>query len=515
MLRKVGSRHDSLSAGLVIGGKDIKLEQERIGKMNILVATPGRLLQHMDQTVDFQTNNLKMLVLDEADRILDMGFKKEVDAIVENLPQERQTLLFSATQTSSVQQLARLSLRDAEHLSVHENSAVTTPKKLKQSYIELEAQQKIDVLWSFLRSHPKQKSLVFASSQKQVRFLFEAFRRMRPGVALMHIHGKMNQQKRMATYMDFVGKEAAALIATDIAARGLDFSKGVDWVIQFDAPENVDTYIHRVGRTARYHSEGHAILFLLPSEMPFLARLEKRKIPVERMMVNPTKSQSIQQSLQALVIKEPEMKYLAQRALRSYLRSIHIMNDKEVFDVTKINTEELAYSHGLMAIPNLKFGNVKKVDKNAEIFKSKVETMQRRMEEAEELRREKKKKLAATQLKHGRADSEGSDDDGSSSEEEEIGSGSSDEEPEDAAVKENDSEDDDMIVQVKKPKQRKTKLEKLMNKKNTTVLSDAFAKMRGKTEYASRQISPINCLRYAYLVRLDAVSPLLEMMKIF
>jgi ATP-dependent RNA helicase DDX10/DBP4 len=309
-------------------------------------------------------------------------------------------------------------------------------------------------------------------------------------VALMHLHGKMNQQKRMAMYLDYVGKDAAVMIATDIAARGLDF-KGIDWVIQFDAPENVDTYIHRVGRTARYHSEGHAILFLCPSEMPFLERLDKRKIPIERMKVNPSKTQTIQQSLQATLIKEPELKYLAQRALRSYLRSVHIMNDKEVFDVSKLNTEELAYSHGLMQIPNLKFGNVKKVDKNAEIFKSKVETMQRRMDEAEQAKKDKKKKDQdrLKQLNNEPVDSSSEDSD-SDDDDERLGSISSGEEDgDDAAVGSNQSDDDEMIVQMKKPKQRKTKLEKLMNKKNTTILSDTFAKMRGKTEYATFRIS--------------------------
>ena len=125
VLRRVGGRHD-LSAGLVIGGKSLQSEQEAIRRTNIVVCTPGRLLQHMDETVNFDCSSLKLLVLDEADRILDLGFQSTVNAIVENLPSERQTLLFSATQTKSVRDLARLSLHDpgkvlSHHSKTHSN----------------------------------------------------------------------------------------------------------------------------------------------------------------------------------------------------------------------------------------------------------------------------------------------------------------------------------------------------------------------------------------------------------
>src|SRR5271156_6162451 len=107
VLRKVGSYH-SLSAGLLIGGKSLSEEQSRLETLNILICTPGRLLQHMDQTSSFHSENIQLLILDEADRILDMGFQSTVDAIIQHLPRERQTLLFSATQTSSVRDLGRL-----------------------------------------------------------------------------------------------------------------------------------------------------------------------------------------------------------------------------------------------------------------------------------------------------------------------------------------------------------------------------------------------------------------------
>lgn len=250
VLRSVGKHHD-FSAGLVIGGKDLKEEVERINNTNIVVCTPGRLLQHMDETAYFRADNLQLLVLDEADRILDLGFARTINAIVENLPRERQTLLFSATQTRSVRDLARLSLRDPIYVSAHEHASQTTPTTLTQSYVVCPQQQKFDVLWSFLKHHKRKKILLFQSTCKQVRYTLEVLRRLRPGLPVVGLHGAMTQYKRMAAYDNFLRKQHAVLVATDLAARGLDFPN-VHWVLQLDCPDDVSSYIHRVGRTARW-----------------------------------------------------------------------------------------------------------------------------------------------------------------------------------------------------------------------------------------------------------------------
>jgi len=280
VLRNIGSAHD-FSAGLIIGGKDVKHEQDRINGMNIIICTPGRLLQHMDQTRGFDCSNLQTLVLDEADRILDMGFQRDLTAILDNLPKERQTLLFSATQTKSVKDLARLSLKDPEFISVHEKSEFATPSKLQQYFIMTDLDKKLDTLYNFIKTHLKNKILVFFSSCKQVRFVFESFRKLRPGIPLMNLHGKMDQTKRMAIFFDFLKKGSAVLFATDIAARGLDFPT-VDWVVQVDCPEDPQSYIHRVGRTARYESGGNSVLFIIPSEKAVIPLLEKNRIPLKK-----------------------------------------------------------------------------------------------------------------------------------------------------------------------------------------------------------------------------------------
>jgi ATP-dependent RNA helicase DDX10/DBP4 len=136
VLRKVGGKGHLFSAGLVIGGKSVKDEADALQRMNILVCTPGRIKQHLEQTAGFNADNLTMLVMDEADRIMDMGFQHAVDAILEYLPKDRQTLLFSATQTKRVSDLARLSLKEPEYISVHEAAASATPKSLRRLALE-------------------------------------------------------------------------------------------------------------------------------------------------------------------------------------------------------------------------------------------------------------------------------------------------------------------------------------------------------------------------------------------
>ncbi|KAA8651336.1 hypothetical protein EYZ11_000933 [Aspergillus tanneri] len=366
VLRKVG-RYHNFSAGLVIGGKSLREEQERLGRMNILVCTPGRMLQHLDQTALFETNNLQMLVLDEADRILDMGFQKTVDAIIGHLPKERQTLLFSATQTKRVSDLARLSLQDPEYVAVHETASSATPSTLQQHYVIIPVPQKLDVLWSFIRSNLKMKAIVFLSSGKQVRFVYESFRHMQPGIPLMHLHGRQKQGGRLDITTKFSQAKHAVLFATDVAARGLDFP-AVDWVIQLDCPEDADTYIHRVGRTARYERDGRAVLFLDPSEEKgMLQRLEQKKVQVERINIKANKQQSVKSQLQNMCFKDPELKYLGQKAFISYVKSVYVQKDKEIFNLKELKLEDFAHSLGLPGAPRIKFikGDDTKERKNA------------------------------------------------------------------------------------------------------------------------------------------------------
>ena len=358
VLRKIGREH-TFSAGLVIGGKKLRDEQEALHRMNIVVCTPGRMLQHMDQTVGLTLDNVQMLVLDEADRILDMGFRTTLDAIIENLPKERQSLLFSATQTKSVSELARLGLKDPEYIAVHEAAASATPTGLDQFYMITPLPEKLNTLFAFLRNHLQSKIVVFMSSCKQVRFVYETFRQLHIGIPLLHLHGKQKQSARIDVTAKFSAAKQSCLFSTDVVARGLDFP-AVDWVIQLDAPEDADTYIHRVGRTARFEKTGKALLFLCPSEEKFTDRLTGKKVPINKVGQKNSKKQSIQNQLQGLLFKDPELKYLGQKAFVSYCRSISIQKDREVFKLEDLPLDEYAASIGLLGAPRIK--GLKSVD---------------------------------------------------------------------------------------------------------------------------------------------------------
>ncbi|KAG0165861.1 ATPdependent RNA helicase [Apophysomyces sp. BC1034] len=386
VLQKIGRTH-TFSAGLIIGGKDFKVEQERITRMNILVATPGRLLQHMDQSVGFNCDNLQVLVLDEADRIMDMGFQKTVNAIVENLPPQRQTMLFSATQTRSVKDLARLSLRDPEYVAVHEQAEHSTPKSLTQHYVVCELPTKLDILYSFIRTHLKSKTIVFLSSCKQARFVYECFCKLQPGISILHLHGKQKQTKRVEIFRKFTSSQHAVLFSTDIAARGLDFP-AVDWVVQLDCPEDAETYIHRVGRTARFDAEGHALLMLVPTEAEAMVEnLKKKKVPIEEIKIRANKQQSIRKQLQSYCFQDPEIKYLGQRAFVAYMRSIYLQKNKKVFKVTELPAEEFALSLGLAGAPKIKF--IKKAETKLRGPAKEVSEEEEEEEEEEEQTTEK------------------------------------------------------------------------------------------------------------------------------
>ncbi|KAK4055869.1 ATP-dependent RNA helicase dbp4 [Microbotryomycetes sp. JL221] len=496
VLRKIGHKHQ-FSAGLVIGGKNLKDEQERLARMNILVATPGRLLQHMDQTVGFDCDHLQMLVLDEADRILDMGFSACVNAIIANLPKTRQTLLFSATQTKSVKDLARLSLNDPEYVAVRETAATSasvkgkgkqqdgqdendddegvteTPKNLEQHYMIVPLEEKLDVLWSFIKTHLFTKTIVFLSSGKQVRFVYENFRHMRPGVPLLHMHGKQKQTQRLEIYQRFLSAKHSILFATDIAARGLDFPS-IDWVVQVDCPEDVETYIHRVGRTARYESKGKALLFLLPSEETgFVKRLQDKKVDISKVNANTKKKQNIAAQLQSAAFQFPEIKFLAQRAFVSYVRSVYLQKDKTVFKIDDLPLEAFASSLGLAGAPKIKF-----------VSKQEASARKNAVRQVEEI----KKELA------------GSDDDESEEEGSARQNGKDESESSDASDSEDDrdgeqdegsgqaSDDDDGKdneagdAPITKDTGVKTKYDRMFGRKSQTILSDHYNKLIDRSD---------------------------------
>uniref|UniRef100_A0AC35UAM3 RNA helicase n=2 Tax=Rhabditophanes sp. KR3021 TaxID=114890 RepID=A0AC35UAM3_9BILA len=355
VLNTIGKHHE-FSAALLIGGTDVSYEKKRLASMNIIIATPGRLLQHMDENDDFRCDLLQILVIDEADRIMDLGFKTQMNAICENLPKQRQTLLFSATQTKNVNDLIRFSLKDPISVFVHEKSAHATPENLTQTYFVCNEEDKINLLWSFIRNHRTKKSLVFVTCCKQARFLVQALRALRIDLPLLGLYGTMEAKSRMKTFENFdnIKNKGAAMICTDVASRGLDFTK-VDWVLQLDCPVESDDYIHRVGRTARNDKKGEAALVLTPhQERSMVAQLKARNIPIKKIEVDTTKIVDIKPKLQSLIVQNEALKKNAQQCFVTYLKAIFSMKDKTVFDVNSIDFTAFALSFGLAITPRVR-----------------------------------------------------------------------------------------------------------------------------------------------------------------
>jgi ATP-dependent RNA helicase DDX10/DBP4 len=221
-------------------------------------------------------------------------------------------------------------------------------------YICIEAERKLDTLFSFIKSHKESKCIVFFSSCKQVRHAYESFSKIKTGSSILELHGRQKQTKRTAIYFEFVERKHAYLFATDIASRGMDFP-AVDWVIQVDLPENTDTYIHRAGRTARYKYKGSALLMVQPHEMAFVEKLQGLNIDMKKLKANPNRTLTITSALQRINAENTDLMHLAQKAFVCYIRSVFKNGDKKIFDVTKIDHEALGLSMGLVTTPIIEF----------------------------------------------------------------------------------------------------------------------------------------------------------------
>jgi ATP-dependent RNA helicase RhlE len=257
-------------AALAIGGVSMgKQVRSLLNGVDVLVATPGRLLD-LVQSNALRLNQVEALVLDEADRMLDMGFIHDVRKIVGKLPSKRQTLLFSATMPREVSELAAQMLREPETVAV--TPQATTVERIDQRVIHLDRVAKASVLAELLRSEPIDRALVFTRTKhgadKVVRSLVKA------GIAAEAIHGNKSQPQRERVLAAFRAGKVRTLIATDIAARGIDVD-GISHVFNYDLPNIPESYVHRIGRTARAGADGIAISFCDAEERPYLRDIEK------------------------------------------------------------------------------------------------------------------------------------------------------------------------------------------------------------------------------------------------
>ncbi|XP_063901543.1 uncharacterized protein LOC135121167 [Zophobas morio] len=346
-------KYHSQTFGIVIGGANRKAEADKLNKgINILVGTPGRLLDHLQSTKGFLYRNLQQLVIDEADRCLEIGFEDEMRQIVKVLPGNRQTVLFSATQTRNVEDLARISLKkEPLYIGVDDDKEHSTASGIEQGYVTVPPEYRFLLLFTFLRRNLTKKMMVFMSSCNSVKYHAELLNYI--DVPVMDIHGRQKQAKRTSTFYEFQQAKSGILLCTDVAARGLDIP-AVDWIVQFDPPDDPKEYIHRVGRTARgLNGRGKALLFLIPEELGFLRYLQHAKVPLSEYSFPTNKLANIQSQLELLIEKNHYLHKSARDGFRSYLQSYASHSHKTIFDVQKLDLQKVALAFGFRVPPSV------------------------------------------------------------------------------------------------------------------------------------------------------------------
>ncbi len=262
--------HHTLNMALLIGGVQMGDQVKALEKgVDVLIATPGRLMDLFERGKILMTG-CELLVIDEADRMLDMGFIPDIETICAKLPKTRQTLLFSATMPPPIKKLADKFLSDPRTVEVARPA--TANVNIEQRLVEVRGDKKREMLRDLLRHEEFKNAIVFCNRKTTVRELYTSLKRS--GFAVGQIHGDMEQPARIAEFDRFKNDEITVLIASDVAARGLDV-KGVSHVINFDVPWQPDDYIHRIGRTGRAGAKGIAITLATREDSEAVAAIEK------------------------------------------------------------------------------------------------------------------------------------------------------------------------------------------------------------------------------------------------
>jgi len=274
------SKYKPLEIACVYGGLSITPQIEKLKTADVVIGTPGRLIDHIERRT-IKLNHVKTLVLDEADRMLDMGFIDDVEYIIKQCPKKRQTLLYSATIYPEIAHLSKKYMHDPVQVSA---VAQVDPKKLKQVYYDVPNNMKFSLLVHLLKNEKSALVMVFCNSRMNTDFVADNLKLS--GIDSMAIHGGFSQDKRSRTMEKFHSKNVYVLVCTDVAARGLDI-KGVSHVYNYDIPSESKQYVHRIGRTARAGKEGKVINILSVRDYENFRRVqhdyeidaEKMKLP--------------------------------------------------------------------------------------------------------------------------------------------------------------------------------------------------------------------------------------------
>jgi len=356
-----------LTSILLIGGnkveKDIfKYDQ---GGGNIVIGTPGRLEDLlMGKTVGAtQEQNklvtglksLEILILDEADRLLSLGFENALNSILGFCPKQRRTGLFSATQTSEISNLIRAGLRNPAMIVVkdkgHKDIAERTPSNLENFYMVCEPKRKFSILIDFLKSKSGDKLMLFAATCACVEYFSVLIQHFLADQKLFFIHGQM-KKKRHKIFNKFRQCEKGILICTDVMARGVDIPD-VHWVVQMDPPSNAEAFVHRCGRTARKGNKGAAILLIGPSEETYIDFLAiNQKVKLEKMKA-PEETCDLLQETRNLLKSDRSIMDKANRAFVSFIQSYAKHECYVILRIKDLDLGGLASSYGLLKMPKM------------------------------------------------------------------------------------------------------------------------------------------------------------------
>lgn len=261
VLRKLTAYTSGIRLAVLYGGEPINHQIKALKRHpQIIVATPGRLMDHMNRRT-VRLNQAECVVLDEADCMLDMGFREDMEEILKKTPQERQTVLFSATMSEGIRKIAKDYQKDAKNISIKQNSMAVD--KVEQYYVEMRGNTKTENLLNLFEKKRFKLSLVFVATKAMADKLSNQLNGA--GFSADAIHGDLRQRQRDRVMEKYRSGKVSILVATDIAARGIDVN-GIDAVINYDIPGDAESYVHRIGRTGRAEKTGIAYTFVVPKE---------------------------------------------------------------------------------------------------------------------------------------------------------------------------------------------------------------------------------------------------------
>ncbi|KAL5974937.1 hypothetical protein ACLOJK_031613 [Asimina triloba] len=376
----------NVKAMLLVGGSNIKADVEKIETegVNLMIGTPGRLYDVMERMDILDFRNLEVLILDEADRLLDMGFQNQINSIISRLPKLRRTGLFSATQTEAVEELSKAGLRNPVKVEVKTEAKVQdetacsqglasskTPLGLHIEYLECEEEKRPSQLVDFLAKNSLKKIIIYFMTCACVDYWGVVLPQLPAlkGCPLIPLHGKMKQTAREKALASFTSLSSGILLCTDVAARGLDIP-GVDWIVQlwlnffaplgnlragdvvYDPPQDPNVFIHRVGRTARMGRQGCATVFLSPQEDAYVEFLRLRRVPLQERNCSDTALDVVPQ-IRSVAKKDRDVMEKGLKAFVSYIRAYKEHHCSYIFRWKELQIGKLAMGYGLLRLPSM------------------------------------------------------------------------------------------------------------------------------------------------------------------